>query len=63
MFKLTVLCVFHLSDVERVCESLQRICGVGQVEVQSGLQEHLPVPVLVVLTMGREDAVVAPVAF
>lgn len=28
-----VVCVFYLSDVESICESLQRICGVRQVEV------------------------------
>lgn len=57
-----VECVY-LSDVESICISLQGICGVWQIEVQSGLLQHLLVPILVVLTMGSETTVVAPVFF
>lgn len=52
-----------LCDVESVNESLQRVGGVGQVEVQSSLLQHLLVPIAMVLSMGRKATVVAPVLF
>lgn len=53
----------YLSYVESICISLQGICGVWQIVVQSSLLQHLLVPILVVLTMGSETTVVAPVFF
>lgn len=53
----------HLGQVERVRVSLEGIAGVRQVEVQGRLLQHLLIPVLVVLPVGREAAVVAPVFF
>lgn len=50
-----------LSDVQSVCECLQRLAGVGQPEVQRRLLQHLLVAVGVVLAVGGERAAVVPV--
>lgn len=57
------MCVRYLSNVERVCVSSDGIAGIREGEVQRRLLQHLLVPVLVVLPMGRETAAVAPVFF
>lgn len=57
------VCVHHLSYVECVRVSFDGIAGIREGEVQSRLLQHLLVPVLVVLPVGRETAAVAPVFF
>lgn len=58
-----MVCVCYLSQVQRVCVSSDGITGVWKVEVQGRLLQHLLVPALVVLAMGRKPTAVAPVFF
>ena len=56
-----VKCGRHLCEVERMSVVLSWVGGVGQVEVERRLLQHLLVAPVVVLAVGGEPAAVAPV--